>query len=124
MNKWNCEAIKRVNRKEFREFMADINSKSKCDLYKRVYSTKIDNKFYINPDLIVINGISRLKFKLLSNTHGERGSHRGSLVSRNGNCCNIDVSNNDSNNNDNGDDDDVEDDDDDDDDNNDDDNLT
>eukprot|EP00122_Pirum_gemmata_P007822 Pgem_evm1s7195 len=45
-----------------------------------------------------------------NNTSGlneERGRHRGSLVSRNCNCCNIDVSNNDYNNNDNDDDDDV-----------------
>eukprot|EP00122_Pirum_gemmata_P010528 Pgem_evm1s9737 len=59
--------------------MEDINSKSKCDLYKRVNSRKIDRKFCINPNLTVINDISRLKFKLLSNTsglNGERGRHR------------------------------------------------
>eukprot|EP00122_Pirum_gemmata_P012497 Pgem_evm1s11619 len=104
MNRCNCEV-----RKRFRDFMADINSKSKCDLYKRVNSKKIDKKFCFNPDLIVINDISRLKFKLLSNTSGlkgERGRHRGSLVSRNCNCCNNDVSNNNNDNNNDGDDDD------------------
>eukprot|EP00122_Pirum_gemmata_P002896 Pgem_evm1s2614 len=98
MNKWNCEVRKRINRKEFRDFMTDINSKSKCDLYKRVNSRKKDK-----------NNTSGL--------NGERGIHRGSLLSRNCNSCNIDVSNNDNNNNNN-------DDDDDDDDNNDDNNLT
>eukprot|EP00122_Pirum_gemmata_P010553 Pgem_evm1s9761 len=70
MNKWNDEVRKRINRKEFRDFTTDIHSKSKCDLYKRVNSRKIYKKLYINPRVIIINDISCLKFKLLSNTSG------------------------------------------------------
>eukprot|EP00122_Pirum_gemmata_P014038 Pgem_evm1s13078 len=70
----------------------------------------------MNPDLIVINDISQLKFVLSGNTsdlNGERGRRRGSLVSRNCNCCKNDVSNDNNNNNNNNNDDDSEDDDDD-----------
>eukprot|EP00122_Pirum_gemmata_P002989 Pgem_evm1s2701 len=86
MNKCNCEERKIVNRKEFRYFMVDTNSKSKCDLYKRVNNRKINKND-------------------TSGFNGEKGRHRSSLVSRNCVCCNNEVRNNNNNNKNNADDD-------------------